>query len=313
MLVLMMAAILLLWVPEWSRGRLEQRYASWWEALPEQTRLWLDSLHQEYRLPDTLYEFDPNTLLAEDWMRLGLGATTAGRLERYLGAGGRFREPEDVLKIYGFREADFERLSAWMKIEEGSWVADRNRGSDRSYGAGSATGSAAGSGYSKAYRGSERGRDPPVLGGTESRRSKQVYTGPMLEINRAGAAEWEAFPGIGSTFAARIIRFRDRLGGFYQVEQLAEVYGLDSAVFAGMRPFLFCEEPVRRLAINRSPLDSLKGHPYIAPWVAEQIVQYRKKHQGFLNLDELRKLRAVNDSVFQRISPYLELGQFLEP
>ena len=49
-----------------------------------------------------------------------------------------------------------------------------------------------------------------------------------IDINTADSTAWVALNGIGPGFAKRIITYREKLGGFYQVDQLKEVYGLDS-------------------------------------------------------------------------------------
>jgi DNA uptake protein ComE-like DNA-binding protein len=108
-----------------------------------------------------------------------------------------------------------------------------------------------------------------------------------------------------------MLRYRSRLGGFYSADQVGEVYGLDTAVYKTIRPHLVCSPgPLRRLALNSSPLDSLKRHPYLPPWVAADIVSYRNKHEGFVSMDELRSIRSLKDSLHRKVLPYLELGEW---
>jgi competence protein ComEA len=298
--VLLLALVMLLWLPEWTQARRLKAYEPWWEALPEQTRRWVDSLSREYRLPDTLFVFDPNTLSADQWMSLGLGASLAGRIERYVGAGGRFREPEDLLKIYGFPEGEYERLAEWISIaplpERTDYAASGRGGGGRGradYAASGRGGGGEGSSPSKMA-------DEPVV---------SVHQGPPLDIAVAGQQELARLPGMSWSLAGRAVRYRERLGGFYAVEQLGEVWGLDTGALALMIPHVFCSrQELRKLRLNQSPEDSLKAHPYIPPWVAAQIVDYRNKHGGFLQLDELRRLRSVKDSIYQKVLPYLDLG-----
>ena len=46
-----------------------------------------------------LFEFDPNTLDATGWKRLGLRDKTINTLLNYRNKGGKFRKPEDIRKI----------------------------------------------------------------------------------------------------------------------------------------------------------------------------------------------------------------------
>jgi competence protein ComEA len=298
--VVLVAVLLLVWLPEWTESRRLRASEAWWEALPEQTMRWVDSLSREYRLPDTLFVFDPNTLSADQWMSLGLGAALAARIERYVGAGGRFREPEDLLRIYGFPEEEYERLAPWMAL-----APEPPRG-QRAYGERYGR-------YGSSQDGEERSPPSRYAGDAHAERAAAAapYQGPPVDIATAGQEELARLPGMSRSLAGRAVRYRDKLGGFHAVEQLGEVWGLDSAALAALLPHVHCSvQPLRRLRLNQSPEDSLKAHPYIPPWVAAQIVAYREKHAGFLQLDELRRLRSVKDSTYHQVLPYLELGAY---
>ncbi len=63
-----------------------------------------------------LFEFDPNTVSREDLKRLGLSAKAINIMMNYRKKGGTFRKREDLSKIYGITEDDFERLFPYIKI-----------------------------------------------------------------------------------------------------------------------------------------------------------------------------------------------------
>ncbi len=138
-------------------------------------------------------------------------------------------------------------------------------------------------------------------GNTFSKRQKQ----PLLELNTADSSQLVMLRGIGPSFAKRIIRYRDRLGGFVASTQLMEVYGMDTS-----RYILLCEQikldltRVRGLNINVLPADSLRKHPYFRWNLSNLIVTYRVKHGPFSQIEDLRKLDLVNDSVYVKIAPY---------
>ena len=52
----------------------------------------------------------------------------------------------------------------------------------------------------------------------------------LIDINKADSASWESLPGIGPTLAQRIILYREKLGGFLDMSQLLEVWGLQDSV-----------------------------------------------------------------------------------
>ena len=60
----------------------------------------------------------------------------------------------------------------------------------------------------------------------------------VIDINKADSIAFVALPGIGNKLASRIILFREKLGGFYSIDQVKEVYGLADSVFQRIRSSL---------------------------------------------------------------------------
>ena len=67
-----------------------------------------------------LFYFDPNSLSAAGWQRLGLRDKTISIIQNYLNKGGKFRNPEDLQRIYGLFPNEFERIAPFIKIEKNS-------------------------------------------------------------------------------------------------------------------------------------------------------------------------------------------------
>ncbi|HJU46264.1 MAG TPA: helix-hairpin-helix domain-containing protein [Chitinophagaceae bacterium] len=129
-----------------------------------------------------------------------------------------------------------------------------------------------------------------------------------VEINSADSTAWEALPGIGPVLAARIIKFRDKLGGFYMVEQVKEVYGLQDSTFQLIKPYLKVNvAQVHKINVNTATKEELKMHPYIRWQLGGMIADYRTQHGNFASLDDLKNLQQVTDEVFEKIAPYLSL------
>ena len=64
-----------------------------------------------------LFYFDPNTITGSDWKRLGLRDKTIKTIENYRSKGGHFYKPEDLQRIYGLHDDEYERLKPYIKIE----------------------------------------------------------------------------------------------------------------------------------------------------------------------------------------------------
>lgn len=127
-----------------------------------------------------------------------------------------------------------------------------------------------------------------------------------FDINVADTTRFIALPGIGSKLAARIVMFRDKLGGFYDVKQVGEVYGLQDSVFKKIHPFLRCDPGViRRIAINDADKEELKTHPYIRWSIAEAIVSYRDQHGRYSSKEDLFKLENVDVELLEKAMPYI--------
>jgi len=115
-------------------------------------------------------------------------------------------------------------------------------------------------------------------------------------------------PGIGSKLASRIITFRDKLGGFYSIDQVAETYGLPDSTFQKIKQYLKLDNSlVKKVNINTTTVDELKAHPYFKFSLANPIVAYRNEHGAFTKIEDIKKIMAVTDEIYKKIAPYLTL------
>jgi competence ComEA-like helix-hairpin-helix protein len=114
-------------------------------------------------------------------------------------------------------------------------------------------------------------------------------------------------PGIGSKLAARIVNFREKLGGFYSVEQVGETYGVPDSTFQKIKNRLVVNSEVRKVNINLATKEELKTHPYIRWQLANAIVEYRNQHGPFKSLEDLKKIVLVDEINFKKIIPYLSM------
>ncbi len=218
-----------------------------------------------------LFYFDPNTISAAEWKRLGLRDKTIATIQNYLAKGGHFYKPEDIGKIWGLYPDEVERLLPYITIKE-------------------------------------------------EQKERTVYSTPFYEkntykkerstvsINTGDTAALIALPGIGSKLANRIVNYRNKLGGFYAIEQVAETYGLPDSTFQKIKDRLTIDTAgIRRLNINTASLDELKQHPYIRYQLANTIVQYRTQHGNFLKKEDIKKIMLVTEEIYPKIAPYLRI------
>ena len=69
-----------------------------------------------------------------------------------------------------------------------------------------------------------------------------------LDLNLASAAQLELLPGIGPAGAARIVEYRDQIGGYRSIDELLGVKGIGEKTLAKLRHLL-------RVEPTRSPSD----------------------------------------------------------
>jgi DNA uptake protein ComE-like DNA-binding protein len=61
--------------------------------------------------------------------------------------------------------------------------------------------------------------------------------------------------------------------------------------------------------LNRVSADRLQELLYLSPGIAQSIVLYRKQQGAFERVADLKKLILISDTMYQRISPLLEIKQ----
>lgn len=130
-----------------------------------------------------------------------------------------------------------------------------------------------------------------------------------VELNGADTTALQLLHGIGPAYARRIVRYRERLGGFVADSQLLEVYGFTPALLDHLRPQLELDTAARRrIAINSAGLKELARHPYVEYYQARDIVNLRAKGVIFSAEEDLRAVPSMADSTLRRLRPYLDFS-----
>ena len=222
-----------------------------------------------------LFPFDPNTADSTQLLRLGLQPWQVRNIYKYRAAGGVYRQPRDSARLYGLPLKQFRRLEPYIRIKEEDMPAER---------------------YFYKYE--------PIEERDTMKYPIKLQAEERIVLNRADTAQLRKVPGIGPYFARKIVEYRERLGGYYRVQQLLEIEDFpETAVDFFIIPD---DTQLRKLNINRLSLNELKRHPYLNFYQARAIVDYRRLHGTIQSLDQLSLLRDFPREAIERLTPYVE-------
>ncbi|MCK9325594.1 MAG: helix-hairpin-helix domain-containing protein [Bacteroidales bacterium] len=141
----------------------------------------------------------------------------------------------------------------------------------------------------------------------KSSRQHKSATKKIVEINGADTILLEELTGIGPSFARRIAKYRNMLGGYIAKEQLLQVYGMDSARYQQFVDEIRIDTSlITRLNVNLAAFKDLLRHPYLDFEQVKAICNYRDRKGGIGELSELWTAGVLPDSLQKWLEPYLK-------
>ena len=313
------------------------------KADPEEARR-VEQLYEE-RLPAdsiVMRHFDPNTATFDELRALGLSKYEAVSLLKFRAAGKIFRIPEDLTLCYAIDDSLYRRLRPWIRIGRKYAIAPREYRSGRilpdpepatrfRIDTVSARYLRAIGALSKRQAESFiRWRDLHGIRDMEELRACYVISDSVatalepyvifperkaapieepVEINSADSATLRSVVGIGEKTVVTILRYRERLGGFVRVEQLAEVPGVTESNYEKILKQIYCDScKIRKIDINFASPKTLGSHPYIAPRTLRKLLKQRQLKGGWSTADELIEQNILTREEAARLAPYLQFG-----
>jgi len=155
----------------------------------------------------------------------------------------------------------------------------------------------------------------------QNRKGKSIYKSKVItsdnkvekvgwkDLNTATAEELKQVSGIGEKLSARVIKFRDRLGGFLVDDQLRDVYGLEpDVVERALKQFKVIKKPqIVKINLNTATASELSKLIYLQKHVSESIVNYRNLNGSINSLSELLNIEDFPAERIDRIALYLSI------
>jgi len=212
--------------------------------------------------------FDPNTIKVDELIQLGLSVKQANVIEKYRSKGGRFHTIEEFSKVYVIDSFTFQNLKPWIKIDTLNFRLQP-----------------------KVKRDSlPRLNKPPII----------------VELNSADTIELNKIKGIGKVYARRIVAYRNLLGGYVNIHQLTEVYGIKPELMNSISSSITIDTSrIQKINLNLVSYEDLKKHPYLSEYQAKSIIFYRNRVGNIKNINELMVNKILPIEKYQRFKNYI--------
>ncbi len=217
-----------------------------------------------------LRAFDPNNEPLDSMLAMGINAKIAKYIDNYRSKKGSFRTKEDLKKLYGMNDSIY-------RLYEGFIIINSTK--------------------------------PTIKAENSNRYSTKISTKELkvIEINSADSSSLLDLKGIGPVFASRIIKYRNKLGGFYSKDQLKEVYGFDTTIFTELSRFIIIDTTqIKKLDLNLSTFKELNAHPYLEYDEVKSIFQYKNKKKSMITISELFENKIISKIKEEKIRIYIK-------
>lgn len=220
--------------------------------------------------------FDPNTVDSMTLLHLGFKPWQAKNMLKYRAKGGKYRKKEDLKKLYGMTDSMYLALTPYVYIKD-SIVVDSAK------------------------------IDSVHMDSLPKWNSTKKDT--ILNLRTADTTELKLIRGIGSYRAKMIVRYREQLGGYAQVEQIMEARGMDKVIADSILPHFYIDSVVvNKIPINHIRPEVLQRHPYLNFEQAKAIYEYRRKHIRIKSSEELQKIKGLSPTDIEKILIYLDFS-----
>ncbi len=133
-----------------------------------------------------------------------------------------------------------------------------------------------------------------------------MYEIVKIDINRCDSTDITVVPMFGAKRAAKLVEYRDRLGGFYSFAQLQEVYVLQGIPMDLLEKyFVLHANGVRKININTATYAEMVQHPYFDAYLTKTILNYRSKNGDITSFDELQRITHAYPELMDKLRHYV--------
>ncbi|MCU4154449.1 helix-hairpin-helix domain-containing protein [Carboxylicivirga sp. A043] len=236
---------------------------------------------------DTVFRFNPNTESVKRLQMLGFSNLAIVNLLKYREAGGVIKSPDKLKQIYGIDSMLFDKLKGYIALDI------KQQKPKKKYEYASSRGS-----FNKVQ-----------INRVDENEEVSDRVDLQLEINTADTAMFALLKGIGPVLSRRIVAYRKKIGGYYSIQQLTEVYGLSQEVIDYNLPYLEVDETAMEpMDISTASLRQMKNHPYLDFYMAKEIYEARKAEQ-LISIMQFRESDCFQKADTSKLKRYFVVGK----
>ena len=249
-------------------------------SLDRDTQDKIDVLKQNSKQNDSIriYPFNPNFISDYKGYTLGMSVEEIDRLHAFRAQHKFVNNSEEFQKITHVSDSLLKKISPYFKFPE--WAKNKSLSQKK-------------------------------IPNATFQRELDLQKGDfqVKDLNTATAEDLKSISGIVEKLALRIIKFRNRLGGFIVDDQLYDVYGLEpDVVKRTIKRFTVLSQPqMEKINVNSASVEEISKLIYLRYNIATKIVEYREVNGSFSSLDELTKIEDFPIDKIHRIKLYLTL------
>ncbi len=241
-----------------------------------------------------LPEFDPNTVDSTTLSLFGIKSWKIRNLIKYRQAGGIFREPEAISRLYGWTEEEVERIIPYIRISDKYKTPDKRKAGEYDNNIGES---------SDGYADFRTNKDKRYNELSKAYKSNKFQKDTIIDVNTADTTILRRIPGIGKGISKAIIDYRQKLGGYYSTNQLLEINIFSQEL---LKWFRTDQTKITRININKASFQSLNSHPYISYEQTKSILNYRRLYGEFKDIENLQASGIFTEKDIERLVYYLE-------
>lgn len=217
------------------------------------------------------HTFCADTMTINDWINMGFNRKKATQINKYMSKGGKIRTAEDLKKIYCINNYEYQQLKPYIQFAYTTATHTQHA----------------------------TGHNTPL--------TAKMYKF-QINLNTEDSLGLLRVPKVGPKTASKIIRYRNKLGGYYQVNQLREIYGIDSTQYEQIKPYFYIDTSlIVKININTADIKSMSKHPYIDYFVAKSLVIYREQNGPYSSVEDIKKVIHFYDELYEKLLHYITI------